>query len=112
MLSLSGTETEAKGDTETWVDGLAEAIAVWTAHVALEHTTKGAVHEADAFEEGGPPCACVFNSVITGKHSWASSCAYPATDPEAFQVVASRAVGPNAGCGGSRVCVAAETMVK
>ena len=108
--ALSGTESEAEGDIETWVDGLAEAIAVRTAHIALEHTTKGIVHGAVAFEEGGPACARVFNSAI--KHLWASSCAYPARDPEACQVIASRAVGPNAGCGGGGVCVAAETMVK
>ena len=40
------------------------------------------------------------------KHSWASCWAYPANDPAARHVVASNAVGPNAGCGGG-ACVAA-----
>ena len=51
-------------------------------------------------------CAA-FKSAI--KHSWASCCAYPAKDPEARHVVASRAVGPNAGCGGGGICVAAKS---
>ena len=50
--ALSGAEAKAKGDIKTRVNGLAKAVAAWTAHVALEQTTKSAVHNAVAFEEG------------------------------------------------------------
>jgi len=50
---------EAEGDVETRVDGLAEAVAARTAHVALEEPAKGAVDDAVALEERGPARASV-----------------------------------------------------
>ena len=45
---------EAEGDIETRVDGLAEAVAARTAHVALEEPAKGAVDDAVTLEERRP----------------------------------------------------------
>src|SRR6266852_7339165 len=59
QCALSGTEAKAEGDVETWVDGLTEGATARTAHVALEHTTKGAVHDTVAFKECGAPRASV-----------------------------------------------------
>jgi len=53
------TGSEAERDVKTRVDGLAEAVAARTAHVALEQAAKGAVHDAVAFEERGPARAGV-----------------------------------------------------
>ena len=49
QCTLCGTEAKTKGDIETWVDGLTEGIAARAAHVALEQTTEGAVHDTVAF---------------------------------------------------------------
>ena len=59
QCALSGTEAEAEGDIETWVDGLTQGAAARTAHVALEHTTKGAVHDTVAFKKRGAAGASV-----------------------------------------------------
>ena len=50
---------EAEGDVETRVDGLAEAVAAWTEHVALKQPAESAVHDAVALEERRPARARV-----------------------------------------------------
>jgi hypothetical protein len=59
QCALSGAEAETEGDIETWIDGLTQGVAARTAHVALEHTTKGAVHDTVALEERGAARASV-----------------------------------------------------
>src|SRR6267154_3057 len=59
QCALSSTEAETKGDIETWIDGLTQGIAARTAHVALEHSTKGAVYDTVAFKECRTACASV-----------------------------------------------------
>lgn len=51
--------SEAEGDVETRVDGLAKAVAARTAHIALKEPTKGAVNDAVTLEERRPACTGV-----------------------------------------------------